>query len=236
MSLPLAASADDPVHWTLIEARGEDARTFLQGQLSCDVLSLSLGHCVHGLLLTPSGEVITSLRCDFHPEGVDIVVRSEVVNQTLAALRRFLLRTKCELREAGEVPGDYVTIGRQVELGEPGPAEFAKGVAAHTFGQGFVDRHVSFTKGCFTGQELVGRLDVRGGNVPFHLARVTGDSIDHMDVVVRSAGPSGERGLQGLTTVYDRDGPRGLALVHRTLLGDEQRGTVMDVAVELLHD
>ncbi len=30
---------------------------------------------------------------------------------------------------------------------------------------GLVDRTVSFTKGCFTGQELVARLDARGSNV-----------------------------------------------------------------------
>jgi folate-binding protein YgfZ len=34
---------------------------------------------------------------------------------------------------------------------------------------GVVDRSVSFTKGCFTGQELVARIDSRGGNVPRHL-------------------------------------------------------------------
>jgi folate-binding Fe-S cluster repair protein YgfZ len=31
---------------------------------------------------------------------------------------------------------------------------------------------VSFTKGCFTGQELVARIDSRGGNVPRHLRGV----------------------------------------------------------------
>jgi len=31
---------------------------------------------------------------------------------------------------------------------------------------GVVDRAVSFTKGCFTGQELVARIDSRGGNAP----------------------------------------------------------------------
>src|SRR5260370_6484549 len=34
---------------------------------------------------------------------------------------------------------------------------------------GVVDRAVSFTKGCYTGQELVARIDSRGGNVPRHL-------------------------------------------------------------------
>jgi folate-binding protein YgfZ len=37
---------------------------------------------------------------------------------------------------------------------------------------GIVDRTVSFTKGCFTGQELVARIDSRGGNVPRRLVGV----------------------------------------------------------------
>ena len=34
---------------------------------------------------------------------------------------------------------------------------------------GLVDGSVSFTKGCYTGQELVARIDSRGSNVPRHL-------------------------------------------------------------------
>ena len=33
-------------------------------------------------------------------------------------------------------------------------------------GQRLIDVSVSFTKGCYTGQELVARIDSRGGNVP----------------------------------------------------------------------
>jgi folate-binding protein YgfZ len=37
---------------------------------------------------------------------------------------------------------------------------------------GILDRTVSFTKGCYTGQELVARIDSRGGNVPRRLRGV----------------------------------------------------------------
>jgi folate-binding protein YgfZ len=37
---------------------------------------------------------------------------------------------------------------------------------------GVVERTVSFTKGCFTGQELVARIDSRGSRVPRHLRGV----------------------------------------------------------------
>jgi tRNA-modifying protein YgfZ len=39
-------------------------------------------------------------------------------------------------------------------------------------GQWLVDVSVSFTKGCYTGQELVARIDSRGGNVPRRLRGV----------------------------------------------------------------
>src|SRR5690606_5721179 len=35
-----------------------------------------------------------------------------------------------------------------------------------TLGQWIINASVSFTKGCYTGQELVARIESRGGNVP----------------------------------------------------------------------
>jgi folate-binding protein YgfZ len=43
-------------------------------------------------------------------------------------------------------------------------------------GSHVIDRAVSFTKGCFTGQELVARIDARGGNVPRLLRGVVMDA------------------------------------------------------------
>ena len=44
-----------------------------------------------------------------------------------------------------------------------------------TLGQWAIDAAVSFTKGCYTGQELVARIDSRGGNVPRRLAAIVID-------------------------------------------------------------
>jgi tRNA-modifying protein YgfZ len=53
---------------------------------------------------------------------------------------------------------------------------------------GLLDRSVSFTKGCYTGQELVARLDARGNNVPRRLVGVVGgadpDGVDGGDRLV----------------------------------------------------
>jgi folate-binding protein YgfZ len=63
----------------------------------------------------------------------------------------------------------------RVEAGVPrmGAELTDKTIPAET---GLVARTVSFTKGCYTGQELVARIDSRGGNVPRHLRRVV---LDH---------------------------------------------------------
>jgi len=235
MTPSLVADSETPVNWVRLTARGEDTRAFLQGQLSCDLDVSATSSSIPGLLLTPSGDVVTTVHCREHAEGVDIVVREELAATALTALRRFLLRTKCVIDEAGSVAGPYATLGDQVAAGEPGPLEFAHGLGPHSFGRGFVASHVSFSKGCYTGQELVGRLDARGGNVPFRLARVNGDDLTLMADVV-SAGPSGERAVQGLTTVVDDGGLRALALVHRTLLAGRATAIIEGVAIELLHE
>jgi len=48
-------------------------------------------------------------------------------------------------------------------------AELTGGTIPAEVGQRIIDASVNFTKGCFTGQELVARIDSRGGNVPRHL-------------------------------------------------------------------
>ena len=59
----------------------------------------------------------------------------------------------------------------RIEAGVPlmGAELTEKTIPAET---GLVERTVSFTKGCYTGQELVARIDSRGGNVPRHLRGV----------------------------------------------------------------
>jgi folate-binding Fe-S cluster repair protein YgfZ len=188
------------------------------------------------LLLAPNGEVVSSAHCVEADGGVDLVVRHELGPEVLKRLQRFLLRTRCELRLVEEVPGPYSTVGEQVANAEPGPAEFALGLAPQAFGAKFVREHVSFAKGCFTGQELVGRLDARSSNIPFRLAAVTGSDLNRMATVVRSAGPSGERGIQGLTTVVSRGAVLdGLAVVHRSLMGDESRREFDEVTISLVN-
>ena len=66
----------------------------------------------------------------------------------------------------------------RVELGVPADGEFQEGMIPAE--SGVVAETVSFTKGCFVGQELVARIDSRGGNVPRNLRGVliTGGDVE----------------------------------------------------------
>lgn len=86
---------------------------------------------------------------------------------------------------------------------------------------GVVERTVSFTKGCFTGQELVARIDSRGSRVPRHLRGVVmsgpGGVAPSVGAVVMGEG--GERELGQLTSVAMSSslGPVALAYVRREI-------------------
>lgn len=99
----------------------------------------------------------------------------------------------------------------RIECGVPAMgAELTENTIPAEAGQWLIDASVSFTKGCFTGQELVARIDSRGGNVPRPLRglRIEGEAVevgspvllDGVEVgLLTSAGRSVELGTIGLS-------------------------------------
>jgi folate-binding protein YgfZ len=62
----------------------------------------------------------------------------------------------------------------RVWAGAWGPEEIVKDVIAFEI-DGLVDKAVSFTKGCYVGQELMARMDARGRRAARHLRRILGE-------------------------------------------------------------
>ena len=87
---------------------------------------------------------------------------------------------------------------------------------------GLVERTVSFTKGCYTGQELVARLDSRGSRVARRLcAVVPGPGTDPTSLLgARLTSPDGAKEVGRVTSAAwcpGVGGAAGLAFVHRSV-------------------
>lgn len=83
---------------------------------------------------------------------------------------------------------------------------------------GFVDRAVSFTKGCYTGQELVARIESRGSNTPRRLRGVVIGT--NVLPPVGAAVFAGENDVGTLTSVAEsmtRKAPVALAYIRRAV-------------------
>ena len=217
----------------VLVVRGPDAVTFLQGQLSADVVTLEPGRSTLGLLLEPTGKLqalVRLWRTDEHTVVLDTDGGAGAAVQ--ARLRRFLLRTDASIdvldwecvvvRGPGAMDVDLDATGAElvglgmwagvegvdllgpavsapvpparpasaelleamrIEAGWPAfGAEVTDGVIPAEVGPWLITAAVSFTKGCYVGQELTARIDSRGGNVPRHLR--TTELPDGMDAAV----------------------------------------------------
>ena len=132
--------------------------------------------------------------------------------------------------EGYDLLGAGAEVPEGVEEVEPGRAEayrVAHGVPAlgreldadtipAEVGQWIVDASVAFTKGCFVGQELVARIDSRGGNVPRRLRGLrlpaptpagTPVEADGPASVITSSATSGDHGSIALAYLGRRVAP-----------------------------
>lgn len=98
----------------------------------------------------------------------------DIVDSWAGTAVRDLFDTSADLSPFDEATAEAVTALR-IESGVPAMGseldESTIPAAA-----GIVDQAVSFTKGCYTGQELVARIDSRGNNVPRRLLGLVADS------------------------------------------------------------
>ncbi|MFM7536715.1 MAG: YgfZ/GcvT domain-containing protein [Acidimicrobiales bacterium] len=194
----------------VVEVRGPDAMSFLQGQCSQDLLRLGAGDSAWSFVLQPTGKLDHLVRVTRQADDVVLLdVDAGSGPALVARLQRFKLRVRAELvrddgwwasrppatdAESAGPQGAVRVVGwwgqgswwlgpvavagavplderDRIEAGWPAAgAELTPEVIPAECG--LVPLAVSFTKGCYTGQELVARIDSRGGNVPRRLCRL----------------------------------------------------------------
>ena len=159
----------------IVTAVGPDARSFLQGQFSQDMATVDRDGSAWSWLLQPTGKVAALvLVSKVADETYSIAVDSGFGSVVLARLNRFKLRVKADLTLTESI--GTVFAGSEAERIEAvWPAMGSELVVDETIpnAAGINDRTVSFTKGCYTGQELVARVDSRGDHTPQHLRHLT---------------------------------------------------------------
>jgi folate-binding protein YgfZ len=174
----------------VLRLTGPDSRRFLQGQLSNDLDLLSVDRPLRAGLHSPQGRVIAVLQLFAVDADVLAVLPRDLADRVRQHLARYVLRAKVRIEDASAqytVFGLVDARGRRLQVqpvdapapdGEPRDAAdwLADDVAAGlpqvhaTTSERFVaqmlnlDRveGISFTKGCYTGQEIIARAHYRG--------------------------------------------------------------------------
>ncbi len=256
----------------VLAVSGPDAESFLQGQVTQDVVALNVGASAWSFVLQPHGKVDALVRISRTADGYVIDTDSGFGALVRDRLERFKLRTKVEVEpldwkvlalrgpqsqsiDAGDatiaanagwpgvigvdllgakpdVPNGVKVCSQDVyevlriESGVPqmGREMDEKTIPAEV---GMNARTISFTKGCYTGQELVARIDSRGNNVPRHLrclilegseddAPARGSHIVPSQRNARSQKPMGV--LSSVAYSPRLQAPVGLALIRRDVI------------------
>jgi folate-binding protein YgfZ len=206
-------------HLGVLRFTGPDSLSFLQGQVSNDTRRLTENRSVFAAYSSPQGRVLALMHLLPHSSGVVAILPRELIVPTLEALRRFVLRAKVKIEDAGESlsvaglhdaarprsegytekdgigvagvnhdPGRYWVIGAAAELAEHRPdgdvlraeqfesywrlADIRAGLpqiylstreafVAQMLNLDLLDG-ISFSKGCYTGQEIIARTQHLG--------------------------------------------------------------------------
>ena len=90
----------DRSHRGLIAVRGPDADPFLQGQLTCDVRQATSDRSLIGAYCSPKGRALACVRLFRHSDATYLELPQELVEPTLARLRKYVLRAKTTLENA----------------------------------------------------------------------------------------------------------------------------------------
>jgi tRNA-modifying protein YgfZ len=86
----------------ILRFTGPDALGFLQGQVSADTRRLSNGESLLTSCSSAQGRVLALIYLLPHSSGIAAILPREILAQTMAHLRKFVLRAKVHIEDAGD--------------------------------------------------------------------------------------------------------------------------------------
>jgi folate-binding protein YgfZ len=188
-----------------VRVGGQDARDYLQRMVSNDVDALAIGASCPALLLTAKARLIAPLVVWRRGEDDYLLfTEPELGDAVRTQLTRMRLRAQCEI-EPEEHESVLVFGGEGISTDFPGAVEVLDAGLAPTMDEeelelrrieagvprwgreldervlpaeaGLDETHVSFTKGCYPGQEPIARLHYRGHvNRKLRVVELDGDA------------------------------------------------------------
>ena len=153
---------------------GPDALTYLHSQVSQDLQEMAVGERRWSFLLEPTGKVAAVARVTrTGEERYELDTEAGWGEALLARIDRFKLRVRADTTLVPAIADVAVDEARRIELGWPRLGREIVPGETIPAGTGLSRVAVSFTKGCYPGQELVERMDSRAAEAPRSLRRIT---------------------------------------------------------------
>ncbi len=174
-------------HFGFISVKGESAATFLQGQLTCDVREINETQGVLGACCDPKGRMVANFFVFQKNKDYYFLLPKSMISIAVTHLKKYAVFSKLELlavNEAEAYPLPEITL-KELDENHWRSLNVRAGlvwVYPQTSGKLIPQMinlqkwgGISFTKGCYIGQEVIARTE-HLGKLKRHLYRALVDS------------------------------------------------------------
>lgn len=161
---------------SIIQISGIDSAEFLQGQITNDINLVSNDKFIDSAVCNVQGRVISLFMIRKYAEDFQIIVDSSLSVKLLNHLKKYAVFFKTEMNIINQLSKGLVVISDEEwkkDCIKKGRAEINDHLS-EKFTPHELNYHnneiINFQKGCFTGQEVIARMQYRG-KLKFALAR-----------------------------------------------------------------
>lgn len=157
-------------HLGLLCIAGEGAKKFLQGQLTCNMDDLTPTSSLLGAHCNPQGRVISLFKIFLFQDKYYLQMPCELIPVAYAALKKYAVFFKVTLEDVSNNPehisyfNSQAMTSKHEDISAGIPAIYPE--TSEKFLPHELNLHIlqgiSFNKGCYTGQEIIARMQYRG--------------------------------------------------------------------------
>jgi hypothetical protein len=87
-------------NWSLLSCEGDDKKSYLQGQITCDVVTLEQNNATLGAYCDAKGKMISLFHLFHYEDGYGLFLPESIADNTLAELKKYAMFSKITLEKA----------------------------------------------------------------------------------------------------------------------------------------